>query len=64
LLKQLTVKKQSTFNSYSSNDKVIYIKDLWKKIKIDNEIDLKSIDDALKSHVFKRLQVESITLLN
>lgn len=30
-----------------------FIKELWKKIKsFETEVDLKTIDDAIKAHVF------------
>lgn len=49
----MTVKYGSEFNNYSESERLIYIHELWKKIKsFETEIDLKSIDDALKIHVF------------
>lgn len=49
----MSVKYGSEFNNYSEAERLIYVNELWKKIKsFETEIDLKSIDDALKIHVF------------
>lgn len=49
----LTVKAKSAFNNYQEEDRLVYIQELWKKIKsFETEVDLKTIDDAIKTHVF------------
>jgi hypothetical protein len=41
------------------------VKQLWSRIKsFETEIDLKSIDDALKTHVFERLKQDILTNLH
>lgn len=52
LLPKLTIQRPSTINNYKEGDRVRYLNELWKQIKDSKtELDLKSIDDALKSYV-------------
>jgi hypothetical protein len=53
--------KKSHLSNYSAEDRVIYIKDLWEKItSAENEIDLKSIEDALRTYALERIKEETI----
>lgn len=52
LLPMIAIKRPSAINNYKEQDRVRYLHELWRQI-IDskNEVDLKSIDDAIKSYV-------------
>lgn len=50
-LKNVIKVRKSHLSNYSPEDRAIYIKDLWQKItSAENEVDLKSIEDALKTY--------------
>ena len=57
LLPKINIKKPSPINNYKPEDRVKYLHQLWDQLKDSkNEIDLKSIDDALKNYVMERLK--------
>jgi hypothetical protein len=60
-LKSMIRVKKSHLSNYSAEDRVIYMKDLWEKItSAENEIDLKSIEDALRTYALERIKEETI----
>lgn len=64
MAEMLTVKTKSAINNYEEKDRLVYIVELWKKIKsFETEVDLKTIDDAIKTHVFERLKGEILLKL-
>ena len=64
LLPKLTIQRASTINNYKEGDRVRYLNELWKQIKDSKtELDLKSIDDALKNYVMERLKKEIVDIL-
>lgn len=64
ILQMIGIKRPSAINNYKEGDRVKYINELWKQIKDSkNEIDLKSIDDALKNYVMERLKGELLIKL-
>ena len=57
LLPKINIQRASTINNYKEGDRVRYINQLWKQIKDSKtELDLKSIDDALKNYVMERIK--------
>ncbi len=49
--------KRSHLANYSPEDRIIYIKDLWEKItSAESEVDLKSIEDALRNYALERIK--------
>ena len=57
LLPKINIQRASTINNYKEGDRVRYINELWKQIKDSKtELDLKSIDDALKNYVMERIK--------
>jgi len=60
-LKNVIKVRKSHLSNYSPEDRAIYIKDLWEKItSAENEVDLKSIEDALKIYALERIKDETI----
>ena len=57
LMKKINIRRPSAINNYKGQDRVEYIRELWKQIKdTKNEVDLMSIDEALKNYVMERLK--------
>lgn len=59
----VAVRKVSEFNCYRERDKYTFLKELWRRIKTEGEVDLKSINDAIRSHIVHRLREETLELL-
>ena len=65
LLPKINIQRASTLNNYKEEDRVRYLRELWNTIKDSKtELDLKSIDDALKNYVMERIRKEIMDLLS
>ena len=61
---KINIQRASTLNNYKEEDRVRYLRELWNTLKDSKtELDLKSIDDALKNYVMERIRKEIIGVL-
>lgn len=53
----ISTTKKSILANYGPEERMVYIRDLWTKItSAESEIDLRSIEDALKSYALEKLK--------
>jgi hypothetical protein len=65
LLPKINLRRPSAINNYKEQDRIRYLHELWSQIKDSKtELDLKSIDDALKTYVLERIRNDIIDLLH
>lgn len=46
----LTFTKKSSLSNYTDEDRIVYVKNLWHKVTTDNQIDLRTAEDALRNY--------------
>lgn len=52
--------KKSNLSNYSDEDRMIYVKSLWNKVTTDSQIDLRTVEEALRSFALERIRKETI----
>ena len=59
LLKLLTTTRKSNLANYTDEDRITYVKNLWNRVTKDNDIDLRTIEDALRNYALERVKRET-----
>jgi hypothetical protein len=52
--------KKSNLSNYSDEDRMVYVKNLWNKVTTDSQIDLRTVEEALRSFALERIRKETI----
>ena len=61
LLKTLTSTRKSSLANYSGEDRLVYMQKLWEKIcSPESDIDLRTVEDALRDYALERVKRETL----
>ena len=53
--------RKSSLNNYADEDRLVYVKNLWAKVtSSESEIDLKTVEDALRNYALERIRQETV----
>ena len=56
LLKLISSTRKSNLSNYTDEDRFVYVKNLWHKVTTDNQIDLRTAEDALRNYALERVK--------
>lgn len=57
----ISMTRKSNLNNYSDEDRLVYVKNLWAKVtSSESEIDLKTVEDALRNFALERIRQETV----
>ena len=56
LLKLISSTRKSNLSNYTDEDRFMYVKNLWHKVTTDNQIDLRTAEDALRNYALERVK--------
>ena len=59
LFKLISNTRKSNISNYTDEDRIVYVKNLWKKVTTDNKIDLRTAEDALRNYALERVKRET-----
>ena len=59
----LTLTKKSSLSNYTDEDRIVYVKNLWHRVKTDNKIDLRTAEDALRNYALERVKRETLDFM-
>jgi hypothetical protein len=63
LLKFISMTRKSNLSNYTDEDRIVYVKSLWRKVTTDSKIDLRTVEDALKNYALERVKRETIEFM-